>query len=109
MARGIVWTAAVLMAAIALVAGCVNVDVHKSPYVVAGSPRQPTPQERQRVATLDRKGLEDEVLRLMAENDSLRMQREDLNRENKDLKGERNRLKDKVEDLQDERQEMRKR
>jgi peptidoglycan hydrolase CwlO-like protein len=109
MARGIVWTAAVLMAAIALVAGCVNVDVHKSPYVVAGSPREPTPQERQRVATLDRKGLEDEVLRLTAENDSLRMMREDLNRENKDLKGERNRLKDEVEVLQNQIQEMRKR
>lgn len=109
MARGIVWTAAVLMAAIALVAGCVNVDVHKSPYVVAGSHRQPTHQERQRVATMDRNGLEDEVFRLTAENDSLRMKIEDLNRENKDLKGERNRLKDEVEVLQDQIQEMRKR
>jgi len=61
MARGIVWTAAILLAAIALVAGCVNVNVPEGPYVVAGSPRQPTPQERHRVGTMDRKGLEDEV------------------------------------------------
>ena len=108
MARGIVWTAAVLMAAIALVAGCVNVDVSKSPYVVAGSPRQPTLQERQHIATMDRKALEDEVLRLTAENDSLRIQAEGLKRDNKLLKGERNRLKDEVESLRDQIKEMRK-
>ena len=109
MARGIVWTAAVLMAAIAQVAGCVNLNVPEGPYVVAGSPRQPTLQERQHVATLDRNGLEAETFRLTAENDSLRMKIEDLKRDNKDLKGERNRLKDEVEVLRDQIQEMRKR
>jgi peptidoglycan hydrolase CwlO-like protein len=101
----LLWVVAGLVAAAALVAGCLQVSVPEGPYVVAGNANTAkiaSPQEQQRVSTMDRKSLEDSVLRLTAQNDSLRTQVEELKRDNKLLKGERNRLKDDVDNLRDQ-------
>ena len=110
MAHRIVWAVAALMAALALVAGCINVDVPKGPYVVAGdSHKSAAPADQRRVSTMDKPALEQEVLRLTGENDDLRQEVEKLKRENKILKADRDHYKDQVENLQDQLKEMRKR
>lgn len=96
----ILWLAAMLVAALALVAGCFKVNVPEGPYVtVRESARPATPEEQTRIRAMDKTTLENEVLRLVAENDSLRQEVERLKRDNKLLKDERERLKDQLKDL----------
>ena len=106
MARRILWAVAVLLAAAALTAGCFSVKVPEPPpggYVQIGTPSQPaTSQDRDRVGRMDKKALEAEVLRLTAENDSLRQQVERQKRENKSLKQEKAQLENRVEDLENQ-------
>ncbi len=110
MARSILWVVAILMAAMALVAGCINVDVPDGPYVaVNDGARTATPRDRAAVGRMDRQALEDEVLRLAAENDRLRQEVAKVKREKKSLDDEKNRLEDRVENLQDENKRLRKR
>ena len=110
MARSILWVVAALMAAMALVAGCINVDVPKGPYVaVNDGARTATPRDRAAVSRMDKQTLEDEVLRLTAENDRLRQEVAKVKREKKTLDDEKNRLEDRVENLQDENKKLRKR
>lgn len=98
MERLILWLVAILAAAAALVAGCVNVP--QGPYVVVrDTPRPPSPQEQGRVHAMDKQALENEVLRLAGENDSLRQEVDRLKRENKLLKNEKDQLKDQIKDL----------
>lgn len=105
----ILWSSAILMAAVALVAGCVNVDVPEGPYVNLGdssgssSSRTTTASsaDRSTVGAMSRSELENEVLRLAAENDRLRRQVADLQRKNKQLDAEKDRLEDRVDDLED--------
>jgi len=106
----ILWTVATLMAAMALVAGCVNVDVPKGPYVVmdTGS-AQTAPKDRSTVKGMSREALENEVLRLAAENTRLRREVESLKRKNKLIDQEKDRLEDRVEDLEDQVKDLRKR
>lgn len=100
MERRILWLAAVLIGALALVAGCIKVDVPQGPYVtLRENPRPVSPEEQTRIRALDKPALENEVLRLVGENDSLRQEVERLKRDNKMLKDERERLKDQVKDL----------
>jgi hypothetical protein len=101
MAHRILWAVAGLLAALALVAGCVNVQVPKGPYVVAGT-GQPSQASRDRVHAMDRQALENEVLRLAAENDSLRQNYEKVKREKRQAEDERDRYHDQVERLQDQ-------
>jgi len=90
------------------VAGC-----FKEPLVVIGTggtrAAQPSAAERSRVAGMDKEALENEVLRLAGENDSLRQEVEKLKRENKALKSEKDALKNQVERLQDQMKDLRKR
>jgi len=100
MAHRILWAVAILMAVAALVAGCFKVNVPEGPYVVMRDPpRQPSPAERSRVQGLDKQALENEVLRLTGENDSLRYEVEKLKRENKSLKDRAQRLEDQIKDM----------
>jgi hypothetical protein len=99
MAHRLLWAVAILMAVMALVAGCVNLSVPKGPYVVAGEPRPPSPQTQAQVQAMDRPTLERETLRLAAENDALRQKIDDLKRENKSLKDRCERLEDQVKEL----------
>ncbi len=112
MQRRILWAAAILMAALALVAGCINVQAPKQPLVVVGEPgtsSQPTAKDRERVQNMDKKALEDEVLRLTAENDRLRQEVGRLERDNKKLDKEKDDLEDRVERLEDQIKDLRKR
>jgi len=110
MAHRLVWAAAVILAALALVAGCFSVDVPKGPYVTLdGGSRAPSPKDRERVGSMDKQALEDEVLRLGAENDSLRQQVEKLKREKKVLESEKDRLEDRVKSLEDQVKDLRRR
>ena len=110
MERRILWVVSMLMAAAALVAGCINVDVPKGPYVMMDSgPRPVSPADQHRVRGMDKSALEEEALRLTGENDSFRLQNDKLKRENKELKAERDRYKDLVETLQDQMKSTRKR
>ncbi len=102
MEHRLLWAVAVILGAAALVAGCLNVNVPEGPYVVAGNTSvggASSAAERQRLDTMDRKGLENEVLRLTGENDALRMQNDNLKRENKLVTGERDRYKDDADNL----------
>jgi len=110
MERGILWAVAALMAAMALVAGCVNVDVPKGPYVVMddGS-RSATPADRTAVSKMDKTTLENEVLRLTAENSRLRQEVAKLKQEKKVLDTQKDRLEDRVESLEDQIKDLRKR
>ena len=102
MANRILWVVAVVMAAAALVAGCVSVKVPEGPYVVAGdSPTEPSAKDRERVGDMDKAALEEEVLRLADENDNLRQKVGQLEREIKQLKKEKDRLEDRIDDLED--------
>ncbi len=112
----VLWSSAILVAAVALVAGCVQVDVPEPPpggYVTIGSPRpagNPTGGvDRSRVGAMSRAELEDEVLRLAAENERLRRQVADLKRKQEALEDEKDRLEDRVEDLEDQIKDLRKR
>jgi peptidoglycan hydrolase CwlO-like protein len=98
MAHRLLWAVAIMLATLALVAGCVNVSVPKGPYVVAGQPRPPSPQERAQVQAMDKTALENEVLRLAGENDALRRKIDDLKRENKALEDRYDRLEDQIKD-----------
>ena len=86
MAHRLLWAVAIMLATLALVAGCVNVSVPKGPFVVAGQPRPASPETMAQVQAMDKPPLEKEVLRLMDENNSLRQKVDDLKRENKTLK-----------------------
>ena len=101
MAHRLLWLVAIAMAATALVAGCLSVNVPEGPYVVAGNTTigHPSPAQRQRLEVMDHKTLEDEVLRLTAENDALRNQNDNLKREDKLIKGDRDRYKAEAERL----------
>jgi len=102
MANRILWVVAVMMAAAALVAGCVSVKVPEGPYVVAGdSPTEPPAEDRERVGDMDKAALEEEVLRLAAENDELRQEIGKLKREIKQLNEKKDRLEDRIDDLED--------
>lgn len=110
MERVVLWAVAIMMAALALVAGCISVDVPDGPYVnVAGSSSRPTPKDRGQVSKMDRQALENEVLRLAAENDRLRQEVAGLKRRNKLLDEEKDRLEDRVDSLQDQVKDLRKR
>ena len=100
----ILWSSAILVAAVALVAGCVNVDVPDGPYVNLGgssSSSAPSKADRARVAAMSRAELENEVLRLTSENARLRRDVADLKRKNKQLDAEKDRLEDRVDALED--------
>jgi len=100
----ILWSSAILVAAAALVAGCVNVDVPEGPYVNLGdssASRAPSKADRGRVEGMSRAELETEVLRLTAENDRLRQEVAELKRKNSRLDAEKDRVEDRVEDLED--------
>ena len=99
MAHRLLWAVAILLATLALVAGCINVSVPKGPYVVAGEPRPPSPQARQQVQAMDKPALENEVLRLAGENDALRQKLDEQKRENKSLKDRCERLEDQLKDM----------
>jgi len=98
MAHRILWAVAILMAVAALVAGCFS---PKEPLVVigTGSSRPPSAQTQRQVQAMDKTALENEVLRLTGENDSLRYEVEKLKRENKSLKGRVDRLEDQIKDM----------
>jgi hypothetical protein len=105
MAHRILWAVAVVLAAIALVAGCF---APSKPLVVIGAgDSQPEsagrggPPPTGEVKAMDKTALENEVIRLAAENDDLRKEIDKLKRENKVMKGERDRARDEVEELQD--------
>jgi|WetSurMetagenome_2_1015567.scaffolds.fasta_scaffold42968_4 hypothetical protein len=104
MAHRLLWVVAIAMAATALVAGCLNVSVPEGPYVVAGNTTvgKPSPATQARFDSMDRKALENEILRLSADNDNLRIQNENLKREVKVIKGERDRYKDENDNLRDQ-------
>ena len=106
----ILWSAAILVAALALAAGCFKMDVPKGPYVVMdrGSTRT-TPKDRSTVKGMSREALETEVLRLASENTRLRQEVDSLKRKNKLLDDEKDRLEDRVEDMEDQIKDLRKR
>jgi peptidoglycan hydrolase CwlO-like protein len=100
MAHRILWAVAILMAVAALVAGCF---APKEPLVVIGTgSRPPSAQTQRQVQAMDRTALENEVLRLAGENDSLRYEVDKVKRENKTLK-------DRIDQLEDQIKDMRKR
>ncbi|HUU11991.1 MAG TPA: hypothetical protein VM431_15815 [Phycisphaerae bacterium] len=110
MERVVLWAVAIMMAALALVAGCISVDVPDGPYVkLDGTSSQPTPKDRGQVAKMDRPALENEVLRLAADNDRLRQEVAGLKRRNKLLDEEKDRLEDRVDNLEDQVKDLRKR
>lgn len=102
----ILWTSAILTAGLALVAGCVNVPkMPEGPYVTVGSSSESrtstSTADRGKVDAMSRAELENEVLRLTAENDRLRQDVANLKRKNKQLDDEKDRLEDRVDDLED--------
>ena len=106
----ILWSVAILMAAAALVAGCMKVDVPKGPYVIMdGGGTQTAPKDRSTVKGMSREALENEVLRLASENTRLRQEVESLKRKNKLIDKEKDNLEDRVEDLEDQVKDLRKR
>jgi peptidoglycan hydrolase CwlO-like protein len=98
MAHRLLWLVAVLMAALALVAGCFS---PKEPLIVIGErpSKAPSAQTRSQVQAMDKSALESEVLRLAGENDGLRQECDRLKRENKMLKKDNEQLKDQIKDL----------
>ena len=100
----ILWSSAILVAAAALVAGCVDVDVPEGPYVDLGrssGSSSPSQADRARVEGMSESALEREVLRLTAENDRLRREVAELKRRNRQLDAEKDRLEDRVDALED--------
>ena len=105
----ILWTVATLIAAVALAAGCF---APSKPLIVIGDPSYdstPAPKDRGQVSKMDRQALENEVLRLAAENTRLRQEVDSLKRKNKLIDQEKDRLEDRVEDLEDQVKDLRKR
>ena len=102
MAHRILWAVAILEACLILVAGCF---APSKPLLVIGDSgyaSAPAPKDRDRVEKMDKEALQDEVLRLAAENDRLRQETESRKREIKTLKN-------RVEDLEDQVKDLRKR
>jgi hypothetical protein len=100
MAKGILWAVASLAAAMALVAGCINVDVPEGPYVkLDNGSRAPTAQSRNAVSGMDRATLENEYLRLAAENSRLRQEVAKLKREKDVLEERVDVLEDRIDDM----------
>ena len=102
----ILWASAILLAMVALVAGCVNVPkMPEGPYVTVGSSSESRTRypsaDRSKVDAMSRAELENEVLRLAAENDRLRTEVADLKRRNRQLDTEKDRLEDRVDALED--------
>jgi peptidoglycan hydrolase CwlO-like protein len=109
MPRRVLWVVAVLLAAMALVAGCF---APSKPLVVIGDSgyqRQPSAADQERVGKMDQGQLQNEVLRLTAENDRLRQDNAKLDRDNKKLKGEKKSLEGEVDDLKDQVKDLKKR
>ena len=105
----ILWSVAVLMAAVALAAGCF---APSKPLLVIGNPAYdsaPAPKDRDQVSKMDRRTLENEVLRLASENTRIRQEVDSLKRKNKLIDKEKDRLEDRVEDLEDQVKDLRKR
>ncbi len=101
MAHRMLWVVAILEAFLILVAGCF---APSKPLVVIGDSgyeSAPAPKDREQVEKMDKTALQDEVLRLTAENDALRQEVAGQKREIKTLKKQVEDLKDKIEDLQD--------
>jgi peptidoglycan hydrolase CwlO-like protein len=101
MGRRILWAVAILEALLVLVAGCF---APSKPLVVIGDSgyqSSPAPKDREQVEKMDKAALQDEVLHLTAENDSLRQKVEEQKREIKILKNRIDNLEDQVEDLRD--------
>ena len=99
MARRMLWVVAILEAFLILVAGCF---APSKPLVVIGDSgytSAPAPKDREQVEKMDKTALQDEVLRLTAENDALRQEVEKQKREIKTLKKQVEDLKNKIEDL----------
>jgi len=99
MAHRMLWVVAILEAFLILVAGCF---APSKPLVVIGDSgysSAPAPKDRERVEKMDKQALQDEVLRLAAENDRLRQETESQKREIKTLKGRIDNLEDKLENL----------
>ena len=65
----------------------------------SGYSSAPAPKDRERVEKMDKQALQDEVLRLTAENDRLRQEVESRKREIKTLKNRVENLEDQVKDL----------
>jgi len=109
MAHKLLWVIAVVMATMALVAGCMNINVPKGPYAVVGTgSNPPTPEDINRVRTMDRGALEAEDLRLAGDNESLRSLVERQKRDIKELKSERDQLKDRIDRLESDIKDLRK-
>ena len=101
MAHRMLWVVAILEAFLILVAGCF---APSEPLVVVGDSgysSAPAPKDREQVEKMDKEALQDEVLRLTAENDRLGQQVEEQKREIKTLKKRIDALEDRIEDLQD--------
>ena len=101
MGRRILWAVAILEALLVLVAGCF---APSKPLVVIGDSgyqSSPAPKDREQVEKMDKAALQDEVLRLTAENDALRQQVAEQKREIKTLKKRVETLEDQVKDLRD--------
>ena len=99
MAHRMLWVVAILEAFLILVAGCF---APSKPLVVIGDSgytSAPAPKDREQVEKMDKTALQDEVLRLTAENDALRQEVEKQKREIKTLKKQVEDLKNKIEDL----------
>jgi len=102
MAHRMLWVVAILEAFLILVAGCF---APSKPLVVIGDSgyeSAPAPKDRERVEKMDKEALQDEVLRLAAQNDALQQKIEEQKREIKTLKN-------RVEDLEDQVKDLRKR
>ncbi|HUX02423.1 MAG: hypothetical protein WBD63_11335 [Phycisphaerae bacterium] len=101
MAHRMLWVVAILEAFLILVAGCF---APSKPLVVIGDSgyeSAPAPKDREQVEKMDKTALQDEVLRLTAENDALGQETEKQKREIKTLKKRVETLEDQVKDLQD--------
>jgi hypothetical protein len=101
MERKILWVIAILMATMALVAGCATINVPKGPYISVGpGSNPPSPEDVNRVRALDRTTLEAEDLRLASENEYLRQLVERQKRDIKDLKDKVKQFEKQVKDLE---------
>jgi septal ring factor EnvC (AmiA/AmiB activator) len=105
----LLWMLAIATAAVALVAGCANINVPSGPYVVVDRSRPITAQDRARAAQMDRPTLEDQYLHAASDNASLQAKVNDLKRELKAAENERDRYKDENDNLRDQIKDLRKR
>jgi len=109
MPHRVLWVVAVLLAAVALVAGCF---APSKPLVVigdTGTQRQPSAADQERIGKMEPTQLQSEVMRLTAENDRLRQDNAKLDRDNKKLKGEKKSLEGENNDLKDQVKDLKKR